>query len=247
MAEFLHYPSEFNSRMPFIRFKAYKYLCPLPNIEILKKFNQREAANVPEIFLYMPGDFSENVVAEWSPENVLQGGGPDIEAIIIKNMSDVLSSTSEGGKLLASAQAAAGAQPFPTDINIFRAVQPMQFTLNFTMIPYNQYEANEILGIIKVFKTQILPTGNLGLGGGSLADFTKNAVLKFPNVWDLDFENINGLGLEKESRYESMCMTNCNVTYASGSEGASVYRDNNPVQVKLSLSFQSLRKQYLTN
>lgn len=243
--EYLKYPSNFNARMPFIRFKAYKYLCPMPDIEVLKNLNTREAAALPEIFLYVPGDFTENVTAEWSPESVFQGGtGGNIQSLVASNFADALASNAEGSKILASAEAAAGKLPFPTDINIFRAVQPMQFTLNFNMIPYDSQEGNEIVNIVKIFKTQILPTGNMG-ANNSLGDFTRNTVLNFPNVWDLEFENMNGIGLEKTSIYESMCLTNVNVSFVSGAEGAAVYHDNNPVSIKLSLGFQSLRKQYL--
>lgn len=249
----LRYPLHFDANIPFIHFKAFKYVCPEPELKILNgNHNEKtEAPGIPQVALYMPGDFSENVNAQWAPEDVFQGAGSNWYAGMISNTAEYVGKMDDG-KLAASIKAHTGKMPFPMDINIFRAVDPMQFTLNFNMIPYDKAEADAIVSIVKLFKQQILPTSS------RLAesfDSTKNTLLSFPNVWDITFYNIKGLGLEganalgttnmTESKYELMSLTNCNVSYVSGTEGASVYSDGNPTQVRLSISFQSLRKQYI--
>jgi hypothetical protein len=238
----LQYPSVFTHGMPFIHFVAYNYNCPTPSVPTLDNLKNKDATG-DAVSLYMPGDFSESVNASWSPEDTYQGAATGLEAFIAANVAE-RGANIDGGKLLASAKAAGGKLPFPTDINIFRSVDPMNLTLSFNMIPYDATEGSNILQIIKTFKRSILPKGNSAAVGGIVS---KNAVLNFPAIWDLHFEGIKGIGLENSNtnRYENMCLTNCTVNYTSGTEGASVYHDGTPTQVKMSLSFQSLRKQFL--
>lgn len=234
----LRYPLEFNTGMPFIHFMAYKYNCPIPNISTLNNLKDREFAGIT-IALYTPGDFSENIVSSWSPEDVWQGGGGTLSGNIVSNAEKAMQSL-DGGKAMASVKAGVGKLPFPMDINVFRGVEPMNLNLNFNMIPYSEGEANKIMEIIATFKKAQIPMGNEGTGG-----LSKNVVLNFPPVWDLTFDGMNGPGLTTPKVYENMCLTSCNVSYLSGTEGASIYHDGNPTQVKLSLGFTALRKHFI--
>ena len=232
--------------MPFIIFQPYKYNLPLPGISVLTNGKNKEAyPNMDEVALYMPGDFSETVNARWGAEDVMQGGGGNVLATLTGNAVSMISEkTQGGGKILASGKAATGKLPYPMDINIFQSVEPMNFNLAFNMIPYDDKEGAEIIKIITLFKRAILPTGNVG--NNSIDNLNKNVVLDFPAIWDLTFSNIKGIGLSKsEDKYENMCLTNCTVSYVSGTESASVYEDDVPTHIKMNLSFQSLRKHYL--
>lgn len=232
----LKYPQNFNTNMPMIHFKAYEYLCPKPTLGVLNTDADKVPAAVDEIFLYMPGDFTENIASDWAMEDMYAGGtGQGLAADILSNIGSGLKI--DGGKLMANASAMTGKLPFPSDINVFKGVQPMSFSLSFNMIPYDKEEATAILEICNTFKLNMLPTPGDLMG-------LKNQVLLFPCIWDLTFSNINGIGVNSEATYELMIMNGCTVNFTSGQEGASVYHDGNPTQIKLTLGFQSLRRQF---
>jgi hypothetical protein len=231
----LKYPQNFNTNMPMIHFKAYEYLCPKPTLGVLETTDSKVPADVDEIFLYMPGDFTESIASDWAMEDMYLGGtGQGLSADAMANISNAFKNI-DGGKLQANVSAMAGRLPFPSDINVFKGVQPMSFNLSFNMIPYDVDEATAILAICNTFKLNMLPDPD-----GDL----KNQVLRFPCIWDLTFDNINGVGVNREATYELMIMNSCTVNFVSGQEGASVYHDGNPTQVRLSLGFQSLRRQF---
>ena len=238
------------NKVPYIIFTPYQYKVPAPDISLFNTDYKREPGESKLVAMYMPGDFSESINASWSPEATYQGGnGASLIGTFISNLADKAGGV-DGGKLLSSATAGFGAMPYPTDVNIFRGADPMSFTLNFTMIPNDEEEGNNILGIIENFKKAILPrTMSAGEKGKFLDEITKNVLLKFPDIWDIQVVNMKGLGLfgvaNKDVTYQNMCLTNCNMNYISGTEGAGVYYNETPIGIKMSLSFTSLRKHYV--
>jgi len=239
----LKYPLLFDRNMPFVHFSAYDLTFPIPSATVLTDNLSRGTAR-GEVALYMPGDVTENINASYAPEDIFQGAGGSLESVMLSNLTKAAESTAGGEKVIASFEAGTGKVPFPTDINIFRSVDPMSFSLNFNMIPYNKDEGTAIISIINMFKANSVPKGDSGVGFG-----TKNAVLNFPPAWDIYFSGINGLGIQGMSTdkitYQFMNLINCSVSYVSGVEGASVYTDGNPTQVRLSLTFQSVRKMFI--
>ena len=234
MAE-LKFPSKFaNGNLPVVRFTPHKFSFPTPSLMKITEPVKVPSSN-DSVQLYLPGDFNENISSTWGLEDVYQGAANSITSAAISNLVKGASSV-DGGKLVASASLVTGKVPFPTDVMIFKSVEPMSLQFAFNMIPYNQDEGNSIVKIIKNFKKAILPTSVMG---------TDAVLLNFPDIWDIMFVNINGMGLERDKIYENMCLTSCSVQYISGTENASVYHDNNPTQVRLNLTFQSLRKQFM--
>lgn len=229
----LKFPIEFaNGKLPFVIFTPYKYDFPKPN---LSKYNPpNKNKNGDSVVLYLPGDFNESIGANWGLESTLTGSTNSISQAIIGHITENLKG--KDSKIINQAQQTFGKVPFPTDTLIFSDISPITLNFSFDMIPYNKAEGDAIVSIIKYFKRKILPQA---------ASDSNNLVLEFPDIWDISFENINGLGLESDKVYENMALTSCDVVYSSGTENMTVYHDNNPTQVKLKLSFQSIRKQFL--
>lgn len=232
----LQFPKTFaNGNLPFVIFTPYVYRCPSPVIQELTNQSKDTSTTSNIVALYLPSDYSEGISSDWGMQDVYQGTAPTAWGSMLGNLGERLQNV-DGGKVISSSESIAGMMPFPTDVAVFKGTAPMSLNFNFNMIPYDKAEGDIIISIIKNFKKAIMPMQN----GGA-----KNVLLKFPNTWDISFENINGLGLETDNLYEDMALTSCNVSFVSGNENASVYHDNNPTQVKLSLAFQSMRKQFL--
>lgn len=237
----LRYPERFRVNAPYVIFQGYDYEAPHANLSFTNaRASVKRNNKLQDIVLYVPGDFTENIGATWGLEDVLQGSGGNIQSQIVSNVAGAAANAPGGSKVVNSAQAAAGRGPLPSDILIFKQVDPMTISFNFKMIPYNKTESDTILEICNSFKKNIMPRLD-----GDIA----NALLKFPVLWDITFDGINGMGMfdmtDARSGYELMALTSCNVNYSSGTESAAVYYDKNPVQINLSLSFQYIRKHWL--
>lgn len=225
-----------NGNLPCVVFSPFEYDFPAPKLLEFTKPNKNRSKNAKDVRLYLPADFNETINASWGIEDTFQGSTGSVFTTMIGNVAKAVGN--RDAKLVASTEQGVGKVPYPTDTQIFKAVEPATLNFSFNMIPFDKAEGDAIVNIIKNFKTNILPRATTDL---------KNVVLKFPDIWDITFVNINGIGLEKDKVYESMCLIGCNVTYVSGTENMTVYNDNNPTQVRLNLTFQALRKQFLLN
>jgi len=230
----LQFPSKFANNMPWVHLQAFTYAFPTPDTTILSKINPKTATG-DIIALYMPGEFTESAEASWGLEETMRSSG-NWGAWATANAAAALDATGAGAKVLATAKATAGRLPFPTDVAIFQYISPLSFSLNFNMIPFDKEEGDAIVSICQTFKKLQAPKVD-----GSL----ENVLLKFPAIWDIQFVGINGVAYNIDSKYENMALTHCSVSYISGTEGASVYADKNPTQVKLSLTFQGIQKFFL--
>lgn len=242
----LRYPEKYNKDMPYVIFSSYNYQAP--GVEELFQGADKSKKvynNIPDIALYMPGDFSESINASWGLEPIYQGVGGDWAATAISNATNIFKGTLEGNKIISSAAAGAGNAPLPSDMLIFQSVDPMTINLNFKLVPYDQQEGNAIVKIANTFKKNIMPS--LSNNGA-----TKGLLLKFPPLWDITFVDINGVGISSESGrensngYEFMALVGCNISYVSEQESAAVYHDKNPVQINMSLTFQHIKKHWIT-
>lgn len=234
----LRFPINFSAGngLPWVHFHPFQYNCPSPILQKLEFVDKAASTISKPVAMYLPGDYSENINASWNLQDVYTGTANTLSGIMLSNIAAALGNVDQG-KLLAQGESAAGKLPFPTDIMIFSGVDPMNLSFNFNMIPYSKEEGDSIVKIVKNFKQAILPH----------ASSAKSVLLNFPDVWDIHFENIQGLGLEINNKYENMCLNSCNVQFISGTENASVYVDGTPTQIRMSLSFQSLRKQFFTD
>lgn len=228
----------FKTNIPWVNFESFSYSFPSPDIAIMKDVVKKTPTGT-KISLHMPGDFTESADADWRLEDTYRSTG-NMGAALTANAIEVGKKIGgeDAGKVLATAKASSGKLPFPTDISIFQAINPLSFTLTFNLIPFNKAEGDTIINIVKTFKREQMPNVD-----GDLS----NVLLKFPNIWDISFEGINGLAYNDESKYENMALTQCSVAYISGTEGASVYSDKNPTQIKLTLGFTGIQKFYLGN
>ena len=233
----LQFPSKFANNMPFVHFQAFDYKFPDATLNALQRLkNKNKVGGV--IALYMPGEFTESAEASWGMEDTFRSYG-NAGAWAASNAASMAGGAlgGEGAKILSTAKASSGKLPFPTDVAIFQQISPLSFSLNFNMIPFDKAEGDAIVAICQKFKNMQVP---------KIDGATENILLKFPAIWDIQFVGINGLAYSIDSTYENMALTHCSVSYISGTEGASVYADKNPTQVKLSLTFQGIQKFFLS-
>jgi hypothetical protein len=191
----------------------------------------------------MPGNVVENISATWEPEALIQGAGGNWGSLAL-SIGDTVADIQKS-KLAKAIQNSVGAgfgiAPVPTDMLMFKSVNPISITLDFKMIPYNQAEGESIKEICSTFKQNIMPRVSSELA---------NCLLQYPYVWDIWFSKVRGVvGIEtgdnKIFGYNMMALTNCNVSIVSGTEGASVYKDHIPTQINLSLTFTHIKKHWI--
>ncbi len=231
----MRFPLKYIQGMPWVNFKPYQYVMPAVNEKALP-INQVSPPDISSVSLFLPGDYSENIAASWSEQDVL-GGAAEGAATVGTELLQA-ASKGVGPKIAATISAATGQVSYPSDILIFDFVSPIELSFNFTMIPYNKAEGNEIINICKNFKKAVLPR---------LDASSDIAVLKFPAVWNITFNGIKGLGIEKDNEYSQMALINVSVDYGSSATSVLTFNDQNPVQIKLGLKFKATRKQRLYN
>lgn len=229
----MRFPTKFTKGMPWVNFVPYTYLMPAVNSQPAP-VTKSGADGISAVDLFLPGDFNERIQADWSEQDVIGGATEGLDMIQTEGW-DFLKKTA-GAKTSATVAAATGAVSYPTDILIFNHVAPVQLSFNFNMVPFDEEEGDNIIAICKNFKKAILPKLNM-------ADSI--ARLHFPAIWDISFRGIRGLGVENENIYKQMALINVGVDYGSGATSVLTFYDGNPVQVRLSLTFQSIRKQRL--
>jgi hypothetical protein len=229
----MRFPLEYDNHMPVVMFTPWKYQFPKATIkaETIQKIGDGDTVS-----LFLPGDYSEHISASWTEQDIIGGaaggGGSDMWGGASTEMQTYAKSLM-GGKLGASFEGGTGSVSYPTDVLIFNNVAPIQLNFSFNMVPINKKEADSIVQICMYFKQKILPRAS------SIAGQPR---LDFPAIWDIKFLKVNGLGLETAGTYYEMALTSVDVSFPSGETSVLTYTDNNPVQTKLNLSFQSTRK-----
>lgn len=225
----MRFPLEYDKNMPWVTFSPWKYQMPTITTKPERLEKNKDGSSVT---LFVPGDFDEQIQATWSLQDVIGGTGSGFMGMA-QNELETFAAAQAGPRITASFQAGTSSVGYPTDILIFEAVQPIQLNFKFNMIPINKTEAEGIAKICTYFKQKSLPVIDPNLGTGRL---------RFPSVWDINFMQVAGLGLENVNKYIDMALVSVRVSFPSGGTSLLTYRDNHSVQTELSLSFQSTRK-----
>jgi len=111
----------------------------------------------------------------------------------------------------------------PQEFMLFKAPGVRQFSFAFTMIPCSARESDEVIAIIKYFRTRMYPT----LAANDL-------MYNFPEVFTIGFHDIDGIPKIAES-----ALANASTNYNPNSMSY-FKRGNRPVEITMTLSFQEL-------
>ena len=185
-----------------------------------------------EVMLYLPGNFNEGYGAQWVEEDVVTAlVSPDAWVTSGAEALDK-AGTAQFGGLMSSAKYNAGVTSFPGRFLIFKSADSIKLNFNFELVPKSAAEAKSIRAIVDQFKRKLLPRYN-------------GVLLEFPDVWNIQFLGIKGLGFpDTPNAYLGMALTGCVPTYFGGTSTLA-YNDEHPVGVSLALSFTSIKHSYL--
>lgn len=111
----------------------------------------------------------------------------------------------------------------PQEFMLFKAPGVRQFSFAFTMVPRSSRESDEVINIVKYFRTRMYPT----LSANDL-------MYNFPEVFTIGFHDIDGIPKIAES-----ALSNASTNYNPNSMSY-FKRGNRPVEITMTLSFQEL-------
>lgn len=211
---------------PWVIFSPFKYEMPEANVQTAIPKNTADGESIQ---LYLPNNVSEKYGATWENEQLFNSG--DIPNEITNLMSNV-AKKNLGDKMVASIGASMGKVAGPTDLLVFKSPQQPDLNFTFQFVPSTQAEGNVAVKICQEFKKRVLPKTEKG---------TIWAPLVYPNVWNLQFLNINCIGSQFGAAYYNMALTNVDVSYSGGANSVLVFWDKNPVEISLQLSFKSIQ------
>jgi hypothetical protein len=101
----------------------------------------------------------------------------------------------------------------PHQALVFSGVGVRQYQFDWTLIPNNETEANNIRNIIKTFKRHSLPTYESVLGGGDSTQFSgtlSRGLFKYPSMVDIFF---TGLDAEHFPKFKTAMISQIQVDY----------------------------------
>lgn len=219
---------------PRVRFKSQTWEVGKPELANTK--GAKLVAGSEDVQLYLPGGFQESYKANWNREDLVTA---------LTDINDIRGWKASGyeaartvfetkalGGLSASARYGTGATTFPGKFLIFDSADAVTLNFNFELIPRNAGEAKQISEICKLFRRKLLPVFNGGL-------------LRFPDVWDIQFFGITGVGYpDTPGEYAGMALIAVDTSY-NGGTSALTFNDGHPVATELKLSFQSIKQSYI--
>lgn len=228
----LRYPLEFQANCPWVHFTPKKYEFPYGDQK------SSEVKTIPynngvirDTTLYLPGSFKETSVSTWGLQNVIGGPETGVAAVGAELMRQAKESV--GAKIASSISASTGNIAMPMDLLVYEGPQPIKLNFSFTMIAVSSIENQTIQQIVQNFKK----AGNPSKKGTTGALNT----LIYPPIWDIDFQDVEGMGYGDTGAYKWMALESATVGY-SGESNMHVYADKMPAQVTLDLTFQSVKK-----
>lgn len=229
----LTFPAEDMSRnKPRVRFipQSWEHGKPMLAHTVGSKLNKSNG----EIMLYLPGNFNEAYGAQWVEEDVVTALTNPSTGAVLTSGAEALdnAATAQFGGIMTSAKYNTGLTSFPGRLLVFKSADSVKLNFNFELIPKSAAEAKAIQSIVATFKRKLLPkyTGVL---------------LEFPDVWNIQFLGIKGLGFpETPNAYLGMALTGVVPTYLGGTSTLA-YHDEHPVGVSLALSFTSIKHSYI--
>ena len=109
----------------------------------------------------------------------------------------------------------------PQTKTLYSGSEPRSFTFSFNLVPRSAWESNEISWIHQEFRSYSYP---------KVAEGFNNVVLDYPEVWNIEFDNIKDPPIILPSFLTSMETT--------FNPSTTMWRaDNSPVEVALSVTF----------
>jgi len=231
------YPAA-SAGVPMVNFRKKGYKMPTPFVkEARTEESAPSSAGPSSISLYIPGGMKESIGAEWGPEDVLRtfytskgwmsGAGADVIGAVVDNAKQGASTP------VATAGAKTGSAQSPNSLFIFQKAKGFALQFNYEIMIIDPAEGKYLLEVANSFKASTLP---------SIGTLLEVACLKYPDIWDISFSGLNGIGnpvIGSGGKYRNMALVQCDVGYG---EGVSVmtYKDGNPIKLSIGLTFQSI-------
>jgi hypothetical protein len=156
--------------------------------------------------------------------NLLKGTGGATTAFILKNAdtNGVL------GNFGAALQASAAVVPNPFKAQLFHTMGFRTFTFDYTFLPKNKFEYDQVQKIIRIFKTYMHPT----LDGDKY-------LMHYPAEWNIAYY-YKGTTNKELFKIASCALTNCKVEYG-GTDFTTFKRiPGGPTEISMQLSFVEL-------
>ncbi|NCP97764.1 hypothetical protein GW796_05925 [archaeon] len=230
----LRFPEEYNANCPWVLFTPKKYKFPYGDKKDAKVELEPQYPGIESVALYLPGSFKEASTSSWGLQNILGGPAEDLKNAAANELINTLK-TNFGAKITATASAYNGSVAMPMDLLIYEGPNPIELNFSFSMVPISQRENEIVQGIVQNFKKANNPSKSASTSG-------KTNTLIYPPVWDINFQDVVGLGYGETGKYTWMALKNLNISY-SGESNMHIYTiDKRPTQVTLDLSFQSIKK-----
>lgn len=210
-------------------------------------------------FLPINNAIDENLQLKWkSVENVLSGNWQSEYArmqldTLQQLVSGILGNAgSAGGKFLKQGISSENLSVstkryiYPNFGYMFEGVGFRKFNFNYTLIPMNAKESQDIIDIINGFKYYSLPGEENKLSG-------IKTVLKYPSIWNIELLRRSEIGTSDTSKtksskiyglisFKDLVLTDIKITYGKSGEGEIYfYQDGMPNEIKISLSFTEMK------
>jgi hypothetical protein len=238
MAELLQYPTILKTvNVPYIQFHAIDWKVFGKNRDQTAKVNKVRRGTVT---LPMPNNgIVDSQSTKWEEaEGLLLGAGV---GAVARNVINKVKDTA--GDLLKGGEFVKGVTINDYASSHYEGTEFREFTFEFTMIPNNESEANNIINIIKFLKKHSL---------GTLTDVKKVGALgtlglKYPAYWEIDIvfpRNARSKMLDL-IKFKELVMTN--VTHSEFQDISTVFKSGHPIKVDVSVSFKELEKMYSTD
>jgi hypothetical protein len=191
------------------------------------------------IHLYLPANFTENYGTQWEDTD-------QVTALIAEGAGNVKASAWEATYTAFEKSGVAGignafkfnkgVTAFPGKFLSFINGDPISPSFTFDLLPMNATEGTKIVNMVKYLKRTILPKFNTG------------GYLEYPNIWDIQFTGIKGLGHpDTPDHYSDMALIGVKIAYGGGEQSALIFKDGNPVNVTLTLDFKSIKHAFVNS
>jgi len=190
------------------------------------------------ISLYIPNDLSTSYGVTWGDEENLAGSG-----LMAQLGSDVISGKAGFGDSAATALLTKGAQELLKNKDVqkitrttqntkkeqlFQGVDFRTVTFSYQFAPKNEFEAANVLDIIRTFRHHMLP---------EFADENQ-----FVYIYPSEFEIKYFRGAEESEfieRHFTAVLTNCNINYTPNGQFVT-FENGMPSQINMTLTFKEL-------
>lgn len=234
MAEHNKFPMDARTTGPRVTFSSFEWAGNRPKLTNTPQPPIK--GNTSTTTLYLPSSFKENYSAKWNPEQLITAGADMTSAGLGASTGETIQAIGGNaglGGIVNTGKYMTGVTAFPGEFLTFTMADPMNMSFNYDLVARNKPEAELIQKIVQNFKLKLLPK------------FT-GIVLHFPDIWNIDFLNINGPGFPATvGSYKNLALVQCNVGYGGGAQSALSFSDGNPVIVTLELAFQSIKHSYI--